>query len=51
MNSFSTSPGIIAKLAGHVQSVICQTIAFRDQQFSVNHLFKSFSHPVVILVS
>ena len=42
MNRFSTSPGTIAKLAGHIQSVICQAIAFGDQQFIVNPLFKSF---------
>lgn len=42
-NSFSTSPGNIAKLAGHIESVICQAIAFGEQQFNVNHLFNSFS--------
>lgn len=51
MNSFNTSPANIPRLVGYIQYVICQAFAFCDQQFLVNHLFKSFSRPVVILVS
>lgn len=51
VNSVGTGPGNIAKLAVFKQCVICQAVAFVDQQFIANHLFKGFSHPVVILVS
>jgi len=51
MNIVSIGPRNIAKLAGHKQSVICQAIAFVEQQFIANHLLKVFSHPVVIVDS
>lgn len=51
MNSVSIGPGDIAKLARHKQSVICQAIAFVEQQFIANHLLKVLSHPVDIVDS